>query len=456
MKNKSRAFVFWLIPLLFLIIFISLTVHSKSVKVHCDSCGNLDQINSNLQLDFQFSRNINPALIERAWFTQPQIEGTWEWKNDRQAHWQADQPLISGSSFSFGFKPEVVGKKSEKILSEYRWIASVRVPRILALKTIKDSGQEIFLREISDESIWEQFTFTGGNVHDFFPSPDGEQIIYSVKNGKGGFDLWIIGRDGANLHRLQDCGDDLCSDAVWSPDAQEIAFVQGNSQVQSDTAAIDGIIWLLDMENNLSRPLSENTQTTQHNPAWSPDGEWLSYWSDQRKEITLLNRSSGEQIVLEASKGDTDCWSSDSRLFYFPILEFQQAAFHQVIRQADLENNTLQTVIGGDDERDWLNYDNFACHPLEPLIAVTVQTNVKLPGKQLWLVDLQTTERVMISDDLAHIPSNLRWSSTGDHLLFQMNLLAAEEHERTIWVWDRSTGQLELMGDQLHSPEWLP
>jgi len=312
------------------------------------------------------------------------------------------------------------------------------------------------MRDPAAGSPWEQFTSTDGGIHDFFPSPDGEQVIYSAENDLGGMDLWIIQRDGANLHRLQDCVQDICDQVAWSPDAKKIAFVRGNSLSKNDAAWIEGGIWLLDLETNISSLLFEKPQTLSLNPAWSPDGMWLSCWSENSKEITLYNHSTEEQISLEASKGDTDCWSSDSRYIYYPVLEFQQAAFHQVIRKADLANNTLQTVIGGEDERAWLNYDNFACHPRENKIAVTVQSNVKLPGKQLISVDLQTGERMMISDDLASIPSNLRWSPAGDRLLFQINRFAADELEQTLWIWDQLNGHLDMLGEQLHSPAWLP
>ncbi|BCB76395.1 hypothetical protein GCM10022251_24080 [Phytohabitans flavus] len=65
-----------------------------------------------------------------------------------------------------------------------------------------------------------------GPVNDPAPSPDGKFVLYTRETGPGTSDIWIIGADGSNPHRLtSDPQRDM--DPAWSPDGKWFAFVRG-------------------------------------------------------------------------------------------------------------------------------------------------------------------------------------------------------------------------------------
>jgi dipeptidyl aminopeptidase/acylaminoacyl peptidase len=92
-------------------------------------------------------------------------------------------------------------------------------------------------------------------------SPDGRRILFS--RGSEGAATWVIDTNGANKRKLLDSA----SDAVWSPDGRQLAYVA------YDGARVAGLA-VARADGSDARLL---TQGIVDGPAWSPDGRTIAF-----------------------------------------------------------------------------------------------------------------------------------------------------------------------------------
>jgi Tol biopolymer transport system component len=98
-----------------------------------------------------------------------------------------------------------------------------------------------------------------GDVYNPVWSPDGEQIAFM--NGDRD-DVYVVRADGTDLHHVARGGE-----PAWSPDGKRLAF-----------SARDGGISVVEPSGGTAVVVSLNGRM----PSWSPDGKELAYVSDTR------------------------------------------------------------------------------------------------------------------------------------------------------------------------------
>ena len=442
------------------VIFIFLTAgiylfNHQPVSVDCTNCDDQGQVSPFGAMVFEFSRDVQPTLVESSWYTKPEISGYLEWIDSEHVRWKSENPVPSTQSFHFSFNAVTFGAKGEKLRNETSWELEVREPEILILATESGYGQEIYRTEGHTGPDFIQLTFTQGSVIDYSASTDGEIIVFSSMSDNGGYDLWQVKRDGSDTHKILDCENARCSSATLSPSGQQVAYIRETTAEGYTETSLRSEVWLLTLASSETKPLLADSNNSGFNPTWSPDGKWLSFWNGNLEQIYIVNTENGQVLTLESSNGDTGCWSANSEYLYYPNLSFRQAEFHHVIQRADWNNGTIETILGGQNDSDWLSYDNPECNPISETIAVAIQPNIKIPGKEIAVIDVNSKEKSTVIKDLTKIPSYLSWSPSGDQLLFQMSSLDNDQNV-SIWIWDQPSSELILLMENAHSPVWLP
>jgi len=71
-----------------------------------------------------------------------------------------------------------------------------------------------------------------------------------------------------------------------------------------------GDIWTLPAEKGSPRNLTRTNGTAERDPAWSPDGRWIAYFSDATGEYELC-------ITQSDGKGETKQLTKESKIFYY-------------------------------------------------------------------------------------------------------------------------------------------
>ncbi|MHB0876505.1 MAG: TolB family protein, partial [Anaerolineae bacterium] len=116
--------------------------------------------------------------------------------------------------------------------------------------------------------------------------------------------IWIAELDSGAIsarNRQVTTMDDVCYDAVWSPDNYHVAFV--SEQTGSDD------IWLVGSDGQGLKQLTENDWEWEKHPSYSPDGQHIVYWSNLgtgRQQIWIMGADGSSQTNL--SNNDYNDW----------------------------------------------------------------------------------------------------------------------------------------------------
>jgi Tol biopolymer transport system component len=124
-------------------------------------------------------------------------------------------------------------------------------------------------------AVMNRFTFGNGDEQNPVWSPDGKQVAYSANRGQG-FGIYVKAADGSTPEQLLYKGDDLMLPTSWSPDGRLLAFDGVGGQNKN------GVLWLLPMTGE-HKPyrLHPAAETNERNGAFSQDGRWFLYQSDE-------------------------------------------------------------------------------------------------------------------------------------------------------------------------------
>ncbi len=143
-------------------------------------------------------------------------------------------------------------------------------------------------------------------------SPDGKDIAYA-KRGDG---IFVVGATGESPRRLTTFG----SNPSWSPDGRSIVF--GSEEVVSPYAVNStGSLWIVESNGGTPRRLDPRLAGTFYQPAWSPSGKRIAFWSmaGGQRDIATMPAGGGAatKVTNDAALDWAPAWSPDGRYLYF-------------------------------------------------------------------------------------------------------------------------------------------
>ena len=143
-------------------------------------------------------------------------------------------------------------------------------------------------------------------------SPDGASIAFHESDADGG--IFVAGATGESPRRLTDAG----FHPAWSADGRRIAF---STEEINDPASrgSDSTLWIVEAAGGPPQRVAVTGDAAQ--PAWSPSGERLAYWSNtggQRDLFTVAVAGGPRVAVVEDAPLDwAPTWTADGRYLYF-------------------------------------------------------------------------------------------------------------------------------------------
>lgn len=188
-------------------------------------------------------------------------------------------------------------------------------------------------------------------------SPDGETVVFDLLG-----DLYRVDIDGGDAESLTS-GIAWDFQPTFSPDGSRIAFI-------SDRAGAENV-WTMSADGSDLQQVTDEKAQLLHNPAWSPDGEFIaarkgyvSARSIPAGSIWMYHRSGGGGIeIVERLHGPQSqkniaepAFSPDGRYLYFSqdttsgtVWQYNKDANTGVfaIRRLDRETGETETVVAG-------------------------------------------------------------------------------------------------------------
>jgi len=182
---------------------------------------------------------------------------------------------------------------------------------LVGLRIVKadGTGERPLLTEFNSQvQIQEHACFT----------PDGKKLVISGggnDTGNSSKDTFICDLDGefkaTNLRKISTgTGVQLGEEPCFSPDGKQIAFV-----------SISEELWIVDADGKNKAKVVQVDGSYLHQPAWSPDGEWIAFSTDRDGDIEIYKiRWDGTELTRLTNSDGFDVrprWSPDAQWLLF-------------------------------------------------------------------------------------------------------------------------------------------
>ena len=105
-----------------------------------------------------------------------------------------------------------------------------------------------------------------GTVYELAPSwaPDASAVVFTAQRFRIHPDIWWVGSDGSNLHKLTDTFSKSESGPIFSPDGTRIVFSR------LDPPATNTDLWLMDPNGTILGQLTDTPAVDEYPLAWQP------------------------------------------------------------------------------------------------------------------------------------------------------------------------------------------
>lgn len=397
-----------------------------------------------------FNQPMDADSVEASFSILPEKTGRFSWEGTTL--W-----FIPGESFAPGqtYRVEIAtGAEAEngrKLGTPIRWQATIRKPDLVYL-VLDSTGGDLWRLELATGTTL-PITETNASVIDFAPNRMGDRIAYTQENPMGGSDLWLVDRDGANPEVLVDCQHDRCSQPAWNVDGEWIAY--SRESFDSQTARhLPARVWTVNTASQETAPFYRQAEAFGHSPSFSPDGKRLAIYASSQNAIRIIDLETSQESAIASVVPEVGNWSPNGEELIFIDLVPGLLEPNVAMVIVNFTNQAVRDALG--DFIPNMDYDPPQWSPDGEWIAYGVRPVGTAISKGIWVRNLTTKETFPLTDDPSATFTAYRWDPQGDRLVFQRFPISSPSSPASIWLWDRSTGQIQRLVENGARPEWLP
>ena len=178
--------------------------------------------------------------------------------------------------------------------------------------TMLDGGPDIYLYDLQRKTM-QRLTFDNASEYPIF-TPDGKNIVYTRSEPR---QLWMKPADGSGeARRLVESQYSQVPYAV-SPDGASLAYTETLPRTRLD-------IYVASLHGDPAPRAFANTAASENDPAFSPDGKFLAYTSNESGHAQVYVRhfpEGGGKWQVSTGVGDAHepHWSRDGKKLYFVV-----------------------------------------------------------------------------------------------------------------------------------------
>ncbi len=299
-------------------------------------------------------------------------------------------------------------------------------------------------------------TQTPYGIWNYTVSPDRQRVIYAAIRADRGSDLWLLAGDGRQK-RLLECPQTACRNAAFAPDGTRIVYEQ--LDISPENVAGTTTLWWLDLTSGETAPIFQDVGLPGFSPAWSPDGQWLSYIAPAMPtKIQLYNLTDGRSHEFPTMTSMSVVWSPTGQSLLLTdvnratLREGSQALTH--LLRFDVADAALTDISAAQDVSDsWP-----AWSPDGEQVAFVRRIfadGQPERGNQIWIMGADGTAARPLTAVENTLHQNLAWSPDGRYLLYHRYDLEIPLAKPTVWLLELATGAAHEIANPASQPAWL-
>ncbi len=293
-------------------------------------------------------------------------------------------------------------------------------------------------------------------IWNFTVSPDGRTVVYAALRADRGSDLWLWQANGRH-ELLLACAEAGCRNATFAPDGTRLVYERLDTS--PDNVAGTTTLWWLDMASGETAPLFQDANLPGFSPAWSPDGQWLSYIAPAMPtKIQLYNLTDGRSHEFPTLTSMSVVWAPDGRSLLLTdinratLREGAQALTH--LLRFDVATAQLSDISQAETVSDsWP-----AWSPDGQWVAFVrriFSNGQPERGNQLWLMRADGSEARALTQTNSLLHQGVSWSPDGRYLLYHRYDLETPLAKPTVWLLEVESGMTRELVSPGSQPAWL-
>jgi len=295
---------------------------------------------------------------------------------------------------------------------------------------------------------------TPEGIWDFTTDPTRSFVIYSALRSDGGADLWRVAL-GEEASLFYACPEAACSTPAFSGDGALLAYSQRSVAGQNVPMINPPRLWLLDVATGESAALFSDSQRLGFDPAFSSDGQWLSYVAPVELGIGVINLQDGREILLTDATGENGVWHPNRPELVATQVMTESALYYSHLIATNVETGIRIDLSGADAA---VYDDSPAISPDGEWIAFRRKVNegeLATPGKQIWVMRADGSEARALTASAEHDHAPPQWSLDGARLTFHRYNLRNAPIVIAAMVYDIKSGTYWEAASPAQEPMWI-
>lgn len=345
--------------------------------------------------------------------------------------------------------------------------------------------ENIWIARVSDPANAVQVTDSELGVFDFGVSPDGRYIAYAERrpvdnawqNVNFLSEIMLLDLQTGRVRQLTQCvaQDADCRTPVFRNGGDVIAYErQGINSTLNEVGPGAIRIWLLDVANGATQPLTPDPQFVGYAPQWSADGQSIAFYNSDIRNPGIMvydfASSDGAETSLKlvpSSHGTVGALSPNGNQLVYPEVTRRETEvdgqiyndIYTYLRIADLNALEFRDLT---DPQGVTDDTNARWHPDGQRMAIERRYTDEryTPGYQIYLLDVTSGETEPLLVDPLYSHGFFDWNRAGDKLVLQRFARAqpgapVEATYPGVWVYDMQADALTEIAANAFHPRWV-